>query len=246
MLLGASNIAVGLPALVDLIARRSAGPFELLVAAGAGRCYGGPGRFLGRTLPAISDCGLWQVVDDTPGPRTRALISDVGNDLMSGRSPIEITRRVEVCLSRLSRIGSDVLMTSLPVESLLRLGPWRFLFFRSLLFPGRRLSLAQVQDRVRELNDRLAELAESHGARLVRPSRDGYGSDGIHIRRRARRRVWGEIVSTWGTAPEPAVPDGPSPRPPRLAPERSTLFGRERRRSQPVWKRSDGSTISFY
>lgn len=241
---------MGLSELVEAMTCRATGPIDLLVAAGHGRCYAGPGRFLGRILPAIPDCGLWDALEGAQSTSTKALITDVGNDLMSGRSPTWIARRIEVCLARLSSLGADTLLTGLPMTNLTGLGSWRFRFFRSLLFPGRSLSLADVRQRARELDDHLAELAARYRTCLVEPDPDWFGLDGIHIRRSMRRRAWSEIVSRWWSAADPPERIDASRtgkrRKTRFAPERSTIFGLPRRRTQPALGWTDGGTLSCY
>ena len=67
ILLGASNLRISLPFLLDQVRRRAGGPVEALAACGHGRSYGAWSRFLFvRHLPGIAGCGLWPEVERRP------------------------------------------------------------------------------------------------------------------------------------------------------------------------------------
>ena len=88
MLLGASNLRLVLPVLIDDLRRAAGGPVEVLAACGHGRSYGRRSRLLFiRHLPGITRCGLWAALERRPPLPTIALLTDVGNDLVSGVSP---------------------------------------------------------------------------------------------------------------------------------------------------------------
>jgi len=61
VLLGASNLTLALPTLVDDLRRAAGGPVEVLAACGRGRSYGAWSHLLFvRHLPGITGCGLWR------------------------------------------------------------------------------------------------------------------------------------------------------------------------------------------
>jgi hypothetical protein len=192
--LGASNLTRGLPALVSS-SRSAWGPgVEILAALGLGRSYGASSRILLRTLPGILQSALWSRLDALPGAATRALITDVGNDILYGSSPAEILAWVDECADRLQRHTRDVVVTDLPLDSIRRLSPPKFLAFRTFLFPRCRLSYREVLARAEEVTRGLEALAARRQLRLVRLRPQWYGFDPIHIRAGLWRAAWQEIL----------------------------------------------------
>ena len=108
VLLGASNLARGMPAIIKTARRHLGGPIEFLVAAGLGRSYGQTSRFLTRERVGIARCGLWDelAIEDRAGGY--ALLADVGNEkernivvekacrLAPGAMPCEAAQRAKV------------------------------------------------------------------------------------------------------------------------------------------------------
>jgi hypothetical protein len=180
--LGASNLTRGFQSVVST-ARGAWGPgVEVLAALGHGRSYGARSQLLFRALPGILDCGLWHELASRPHVATRALVTDVGNDILYGFSPEQTLAWVAEALSRLSRLTQDIAITDLPLASIRQLSTPKFLAFRSILVPSCRLSLAQVLERAEQVNAGLADLASVHGARLCHLDPAWYGFDPIHVR----------------------------------------------------------------
>lgn len=247
VLLGASNLTLGLPTvLATARSRLGPGPLEVLVAAGHGRSYGRWSRVAFRGLPAILDCGLWAAADGAAGAATHALVTDIGNDLAFGATPVELARWVGACVERLEGAGAEIVLTLLPVRSLARLSPWRYHLFKALLFPGRRLAFPLLRERVAEVNERLAALAPR--VRLVEPDAWWYGPDAIHIRRGRQAAAWATVLSRWNALPSRAVPGVAGSRVSCrwLAPELRTILGLRLRRAQPSAVLADGTTISLF
>jgi hypothetical protein len=240
VLLGASNLWLSLP-VVLAAARPDPGPVAYFVAAGHGRAYGTWSRVALRGLPAIVECGLWPAAAAAAGP-TRALITDIGNDLAYGATPAQLAGWVQACLERLRAMDADVVLTLLPAVPLAGLAPWRFLLFRTVLFPTCRLPFRLLLERVTEVNDRLAGLAAARGAAVVTPDAGWYGADAIHVRRGGRVRAWSAILAPWGPPPGPLRPL-PCP---GLAPAWRTWAGVPFHRPQPSGRLPDGTTISVY
>src|SRR5216684_5160352 len=118
--LGASNLTRGFQTVVST-ARAAWGPgVEVLAALGQGRSYGAQSRLLVRTLPGILECGLWRDLESRPQLPTRALVTDVGNDVLYGFSAEQILDWVAEALGRLCRLNADIVVTDLPLASIRR------------------------------------------------------------------------------------------------------------------------------
>jgi hypothetical protein len=225
--LGASNLTRGFRSMVAA-SRAAWGPEVQVVAAlGHGRSYGAPSRVLVRTLPGILQSGLWRTIEALPERPTRALVLDVGNDILYGFSAEQTLAWVEEALDRLLRMTRDITLTELPLASIRQLSPARYVVLRSVLFPSCRLPLAQVLQTSEAVNSGLAALATARGVRLFRLDPAWYGWDPIHIRRACWRSAWHAILGTPTVSPE-----RPSSLPERLrlclmAPERRWVLGIE-------------------
>lgn len=250
VLLGASNLTISAPLLLENLHRYSGGAADVHVAMGFGRSYGGWSRFLFRELPAIVDCGLWNDPpsggDDVP---LRALITDVGNDLVYGHSPDRIAGWVADCVRRLQAVGGDVVLTLPPIESLAALSRWRYTLMRSVFFPFCHTPLAEMRELANDLHARLNELATSLGIPALHSPGGWYGFDPIHIRRGLRSEAWRSILSSWqGTqawdwSPRPSTAIHRETR--NAAPALCRRRGRERTAEQPAI-RAEGFRVSFY
>lgn len=249
VLLGASNLTSGLPIVARLAAAAwGPGPLELLAAAGHGRGYALPSLVLGRGLPPIADCGLWRELGRGGRRPTRALISDAGNDIAYGASVGATTTAVESCLARLQAAATtlDAIVVLPPLGTLGRLSPVRFALLRSLLFPGRRFSRAEILDKLHELDAELRRLAARRDARTVEHDPGWLALDGIHVRRRLRPLAWGSLLGPWaGSDKEPPGPAAAIRWRP-LGAERARLFGLPLRRAQPARRLADGTRVSFF
>ena len=192
--LGASNLTRGFHAIVST-ARSAWGPeVQILAALGHGRSYGVSSRVAFRTLPGILESGLWRTLESLPQVSTRALVTDVGNDIVYGYSAGQTLAWVDDALNRLQRFTRDIVLTDLPLASIQRLSQTKFLVFRSVLFPSSRLSLAEVLEKTKQINAGLAELAATYSARFFRLNPSWYGFDPIHIRPSLWRSAWQEIL----------------------------------------------------
>lgn len=248
ILLGASNLTIGFPLLVENL--RSAGDCDIFAAGGFGRSYGSRSRFLFRALPGIIECGLWdEVAEAGDASRIRALVTDIGNDLPYGYSPDQITGWVVVCLERLRAMNAEIIVTLPPVESVQNLSRWRYGLIRRCFFPNCRIPFAEMRDAAVELHTSIAELAEHNADHVVSLPGDWYGFDPIHIRRRQRPAAWRTILSHWSAVdlPEPLRAPPPSI---KRAVHRSReqvreVRGVEQRHKQPAI-RLDGMTVSLF
>jgi hypothetical protein len=247
VVLGASNLTLGLAALLAT-ARGTFGPeVEVLAALGYGRSYGAPSTIAIRTLPGILESGLWRELETRPRANTRALITDVGNDIAYGFPPGQILSWVKEAARRLLTHTEDVVLTDLPAASIRRLSPGAFLFFRTLFFPPCRLSRDEAFERVDQVNEGLAEIATSMGLRFVRLHNDWYRLDPIHMRPGVWPKAWREILSpdraTNGAAGFSALELA---RIHALPPERRRLLGLEQVTPQSGRKLRRGGRLWIY
>jgi hypothetical protein len=245
--LGASNLLRGLPTVVAA-ARAMWGPaVEVLAANGHGRSYGVRSTFLGRTLPGILECGLWEELERLPAASTRALITDVGNDILYGYSAAQVVAWVGETAERLQRFTRDIVLTDLPLASIGRLSEAKFLAIRSLLFPGSRVSLGKARERAARVDEGLHALAAVRRLRLQHLHEEWYRFDPIHIRAPRWREAWLQILA--GGDAHPAAGRSTRREWVRLylmPPERCWLFGRERLARQRGTLLSAGGIVRLY
>jgi hypothetical protein len=251
ILLGASNLAVALPLVVDRLRRQAGGPVQVLAACGHGRSYGMWSRFLfARGLPGIAGCGLWSELDGLPPLPTVALVTDVGNDLVYGEDAATVASWVDACLGRLAGQGAETVLTLLPLPVLETLTPRRYFVARSVLFPGRTVPWPRLLAEARELDARLRRIGIERGVHLVEPAASWYGIDPIHVRRSRRQEAWDRILSLWPLASSGPSRGESSPvgrcRPPAFGTAHFRLFGADLRRSQPALRLQDGTTLSLF
>ena len=195
--LGASNVARGLPSLVSAVRQQtSGGPLELLVAAGHGRAYGLETRVLGRSLPSLLECGIWSAFEGLArdgGELREVVLTDIGNDLVYGVEPERLFACVQTCLERLPPIAR-VTVVAPPLESLATVSELRFTVLRTLFFPTHPVRWDALRDALAELVERLRTLRDDPRVRLVEPPGSWYGIDPIHHSRRWRAEAWRRML----------------------------------------------------
>ena len=249
VLIGASNLTRGMATSLKTVQTIWQPPVEILVAAGLGRSYGLTSRILGRSLPSILTCGLWERLEQGPSLPTTALLTDVGNDLLYGASVKQLVRWVETCIERLMPACNPIVMARLPLVSLARLSDFKYAMMRRLLFPSSRLTREQTVARAAEVDLQLADLAEKHGILTVQPAIDWYGFDPIHIRRSYYETAWSCLLQGWEPKKELSSVKASWFQRWRLRfqrPLQRHFFGRRQSRNQPSVFFENGSTVSFY
>ncbi|MBS0155909.1 MAG: hypothetical protein JSS38_15035 [Nitrospira sp.] len=225
--LGASNLTRGFRTIVST-ARSVWGPeVEILAALGHGRSYGAPSQFLFRTLPGILKSGLWAELEQRPPTTTRALVTDIGNDILYGFSVERTLSWAEEALRRLARVTQDIVLTGLPLASVYRLSQFKFLAFRSMLVPSCRLTLGQVIDRAEDVHEGLVTLSSVYGAKFFQLDPAWYGFDPIHVRPSYWRTAWQEILGERVPGPREAQAVVEAVRLYLMRPERRSFFGIE-------------------
>lgn len=192
--LGASNLTRGFHSVVSIACAAWGPDVEIVAALGHGRSYGAHSRFIVRTLPGILSSGLWRDLEARARVPTRALVTDVGNDILYGFTADQTLGWVAESLERLRRFTGDIVLTDLPMVNIRRLSPAAFLVFRSMFVPSCRLSFDEVLDRAERVSAGLADLSVTHDARFFRLDRAWYRFDPIHIRPSVWRRAWQKIL----------------------------------------------------
>jgi hypothetical protein len=252
VVLGASNVALGLVEVASAARRAWRAPLDLYVAAGLGRSYGRWNWILGHSLPGIIQCALWEALEERRAAGHAggivALVTDVGNDLLYGSPPDEILSWVNICLERLAAHDAQFVIGQVPIDSIERMGALRFYQLRRVLYPWSRLTWSDAITGATELREGLERLAKKFSCPSVQPRGEWFGWDPIHVRSAYRAAAWKEYCGAW-TTPEPPS----AARLPRQAlglrmarVHHRRLFGRERICAQPAMRMSDGSTVSLY
>tara|TARA_R110002111_G_scaffold261492_1_gene334525 strand:- start:45138 stop:45947 length:810 start_codon:yes stop_codon:yes gene_type:complete len=253
ILLGASNLTRDFPLILRLLETAIESPVNIFTAMGHGRSYGNWSRLLSRALPGISKCELWDAIPEarTESQQPLALLTDIGNDLIYGQSTDAILGWIESCIRHLQQIDARITITLLPEASISQLSAFRFDVTRRLFFPHNRVSLEELKQKVRSLNQRLAEFAKFDQIAVVEIPRAWYGFDPIHYRYSQRATLWKSILSEWDL---PAITNHAAQNRwydcfysfYHLQPALKRQWGKTQRRSQPARILADGTRISVY
>jgi len=250
VLLGASNLTKGIGTVLETAYRSWGRPLEVHAALGHGRSFGLASSVLGRQLPGILECGLWQNLADSPPLATAGLVTDIGNDLLYEQPVEQIVEWIRECLDRLGSLKARTVVTLLPVDNLLTLSRARFHLMRTVFFPHSRLTLDEVGRRALDLNERVRRLAIDRGCGLVTQRASWYGFDPIHIKPRHRPMAWREILAHWSDLSQSFQPArGSLARTLYLqsrVPHRRRVLGFEQRGRQPAGRLRDGTTVAIY
>ena len=244
--LGASNLTRGFRTIVSTARSVWGLEVEILAALGHGRSYGASSQFLFRTLPGILKAGLWAELERRPPMMTRALVTDVGNDILYGFSVERTLGWVEEVFRRLAQVTQDIVLTGLPLASVCRLSHLKFLAFRSLLVPSCRLTLTEVIERAERVNEGLVGLSNAHGVKFVQLSPAWYGFDPIHVRPSYWRTAWQEILGERVPGPCEVRSVAEAVRLCLMRPERRSLFGVEQVTPQSGVALQSGGQVWLY
>lgn len=249
ILLGASNAARGIATAIQTARAACGGPFDFLTAMGHGRSYGMATWFLGRRFPSILDCQLWTDLKSRDTLPTRAVLTDVGNDILFGASVKKISDWVGEAIERLHEHQCRIVLTGIPLGSLALMSRWEFPLFRSLFFPTCRLSFDEAMRRASELDEHLQTLAAATNCAFVEPPADWYARDRIHVARRLQPIAWRQFFTPISDGEFPnalLATTGEFFRVRSLTPYYRTLFGVPNRREQPSATLRDGTIVSLY
>jgi len=248
ILLGASNLTWGLSTVIQVARELLSGPLQVFGAWGLGRSYGVRSSVLGRALPSIRGCGLWEELRASTSRESHALITDIGNDIAYEVPVALIVKWLNECIDQLSESGAHITLSGLPLESLQRLSKKGFWVFRSVLFPRRKFTLEYILENAELLQAQLERISVERRLTLIPQRLAWFGLDPIHIRRSCRDQAWKEILNGWGAQSTRISPLTKTPRflPLRSASNQRWFFGIERRTEQPCVVLNDGTTISLY
>ncbi|QDT92105.1 SGNH/GDSL hydrolase family protein [Gimesia algae] len=253
ILLGASNLTRDFPLILRLLQSSMPSPLDIYTAMGHGRSYGNWSRVLYRALPGIARCELWDAFPPalTGNTTPRALLTDIGNDLIYGQSTETILGWVEQSIQRLKQHQAQITITLLPEASLARLSTWRFELTRRLFFPNNPASLSDLTGKVRDLNQSLLALADQDQISVVAAPLEWYGFDPIHYRYSQRVSLWKTILSHWDlpelsrmTAHNHWLDSFYAIS--QLTPSTSRHWGKLRHNPQPVRILNEGTRISVF
>jgi hypothetical protein len=248
VLLGASNVTLGLRPAVRAAWERFGVPLDVFVACGHGRSYGVDGNVFGRVLPPISTCGLWRRLESEPREQTVAIVTDLGNDICFGFTPAQLEGWVASCLDRLAQLEARVVISAIPLASLRCVSRAKFLFFSRLFFPGRGLDQGRALAAGEELYQRIERLARERGVVLVEQMSSWYGLDPIHVKRSARAECWrayvGALPGAGSTATLPF--DAPWRQRGRLVAQERRILGFDAGLAQPCARLANGTALHLF
>ncbi len=250
ILLGASNLTRGFPRIIRLIESQNLNAVHIHSALGHGRSYGKRSQVVIRHLPSIVDSQIWDSLNSGPNPQsTRAIITDVGNDLIYGFSVEKIIEWIDICLARLCELQADIVAASLPMQRIRNVTRRQFEIVRWLFFPRLRTGWVDIKNQAEHLDTALRELFDRYGATVVEPELKWYGFDPIHVRRSMEQQAWNTIMSAWKgwSSPENVSHPGWAERWRFLTtvPADRHFLGIHQQRQQPCWQRKR-SNISLY
>ncbi len=198
--LGASNVTLALPQILTALHRRlaGAGPTEYYVAHGPGRSYGTVAGLPGVEFPALVGCGLYEALEarwrSAGQPSVYLMLTDVGNDVMYGVSARGIAAWVREIVERFRSLDARTVLTSVPVESVLSIPPWKFGLVRRLLYPSYPMLRRDVLTRTVQVQDALEDLGRDLAFDVLPTRTEWYSFDGIHVARRWRPHAFGTWV----------------------------------------------------
>ena len=199
-MLGASNLSRSLPSAVETAYQTVTTPISFHVAMGFGRSYGQESGFFGKKFSGIFLSKIWEALASETSSATIAFVTDVGNDLGYEQPVSTIMGWVEACCARLARHGARVALTDVPIGALRGMSQAKFYIFRSVFFPGCRLSRGELLSRAEELSTRLAKLAQLQKMPIFSVPNSWYGLDPIHPRSAHMRDYWRELFALLATA----------------------------------------------
>ena len=243
VLLGASNLVLGWPALMRSLRQLTAAPLNLNVAIGMGRSYIKTSAVWFRQLPSINSSALWNHLPGDMDQAPRVLITDIGNDLVYLFEPNEIASSIRRSIDRILAWRSDarIVMTGLPLDSVARIGRVRYLLARSILFPGCFLPHSTILSRSYALQKLVQDLAAEYCITFVEPESHWYGVDPIHVLRKYRETAFLKYFAPFDLTPSGSAANLGTTRmriPLPTAAER-TVFWREKTVQQPVYLSPD-------
>lgn len=250
VILGASNLSLMFPTVIESTRAMLGAPVEFYVAKGFGRSYGRESNFFGKKFPGILQSDLWSEIDRAPSAPTFAIVSDIGNDL-AYESPVPtVLKWINESLDRLESRGARIVLNNVPIASLRCVGGARYRVFRELFFPKCKLAHTEMLRRAEELSMGLENLATTRKTPVFSGESQWYGLDPIHPRRSAAGEIWRQMLGALTNVALGAELVRPSAATSlqlhRLKPREWSLWGKSMSAAQPSYRLSDGTTIALY
>ena len=250
VLLGASNLSLTFPMVVETALGVFGRPLEFYVAMGFGRSYGQESKFFRKKISGILQCDLWESLGRATPQPTAALVADVGNDLAYEAPTTTIVDWVSQSLDRLATYGAAVALNNVPLASLEGVGALRYGLMRGLFFPRCRLPRQEMLRRAGELDGALNRIAAERRIPVFSGENAWYGFDPIHPRRGSAHEIWLRMM----TALAPAAIDAACCRPSRREERRLRFLQRRAWLSRagsahrpPAFERwADGTSIALF
>jgi hypothetical protein len=236
VLLGASNLSLTFPMVVETALDLFGRPLEFFVAMGFGRSYGQESKFFRKIFSGILECELWDALDRARPLSTVAVAADIGNDLPYEVPVTAIVESVKRTLDALETRGVRAVLNNIPLPSIQALSPARYALMRRILFPRSRMSHGELMRRADALSGALETLAAERNTPIFTGENAWYGFDPIHPRRKWAGEIWQRMFAAAAPNSHPVV----MRRPPRR--EARTL----RRLQSRAWyelSRGGGATV---
>jgi len=196
VLLGASNLARGYYALARHLKNQlSPRRVRFWNALGPGRGYCARGGFLHVSYSSIETCNLWSALPAPLPENTRilALLTDVGNDIMYGVHPDQITEALKDIIRRLQHLNAEIFFTKIPAYFEKPIPTWIFYSLRLLFFPRSRVTMMEAVYATRKINHFL-ENAVGDSLHLITGLDSCYGWDRIHYSVFKAEDVWSRVA----------------------------------------------------
>ncbi|MFK7741442.1 MAG: hypothetical protein AB8H80_14085 [Planctomycetota bacterium] len=253
---GASNLTRFLPCLARVARGHFDSAVEVVTALGFGRSYGKSSAFLGRELPGIDQCGLWDALARDAAQnaaasataasarveRSTGMVMDIGNDIFYDVLPETVVEWVGRAMQKLRPHVQRLVLAGIP-PTVADIGKVRYALMRKFLVPSCQMELGEGLRRAAALHEGLRELARQYDAEFFEHPYPWFGWDAIHI----KRRYWRAFSEALLGVPRSKQRGGvPTLRLRTAAPAWRQKSGREQVTQQPSVRMRDGSTFAIY
>jgi len=197
IVVGASNVALGIDALIPCCHDYWGSPLDFFLVGGHGRALRHGSHVLGRVLPPVLQCQIWEELPRQPAKPTAVLVTDIGNDLLYGASSEEVLEASKQLVARLTPLADRLVVTGLPLESVSRISPTWYYRFRRWAFPSSSLEYKQAIEGAQSIHRGLARFPAQFNCYLMMPMPSWYGLDPVHVKRRYYLDAWSRFLAPW-------------------------------------------------
>jgi len=216
VLLGASNLSLTFPMVVETALDVFGRPLEFFIAMGFGRSYGRESKFFRKNFSGILQSRLWDALDGARPLATVAVAADIGNDVPYEVPVSTIVESVKQTLDALDERGVQVVLNNIPLPSIRSLSPARYALMRRILFPRSRMSHGELMHRAEELSAALEVMAAERQTPIFTGENSWYGFDPIHPRRKWAGEIWQRMFTAVSPESRPVVLRAPARREARI------------------------------